>query len=93
MTAVRVPELYKDFVKAAEWLGRKHSLSTVFNDLLTMGISSFHETNLMSGLTQKDEANEALYMETIKRYNREELGQLAKMIGMIKLNAYKAPYH
>lgn len=92
MTTSYIPEIYKDFTKAVEWLGRRHSISTVFNDLLTMGICSFHETNIMSRLTQKDEANEALYMETIKRYDREELNQFAKMIGMVKLNAYEAPY-
>lgn len=87
-----VPELYKDFVKAAEMLGRKHSLSNVFNDLLTIAVCSFHETNIMTGCRQKDEANEELYFKAIEGYDKEELSEFAKMLGMLQLNAYQAPY-
>lgn len=87
-----VPELYKDFVKAIEGLGRKHSLSNVFNDLLTIGICSYHETNLMSQCQSKDETNEELYFKTIAKYEKEELSSLAKLLGMFTLNAKQAPY-
>lgn len=87
-----VPELYKDFVKAIEWLGRKHSLSNVFNDLLTMAICTYHETNIVSGLQIKDEANEELYFQTIGRYEKEELAEFAKLMAILMSNAYQAPY-
>ncbi len=73
-------------------LGRKHGLSHVFNDLLTMAVCSYHETNIMTGCREKDAANEALYLDTIKGYDREELNEFAKMMGMIQVNALQAPY-
>lgn len=85
-------ELYKEFIKTAEWLGRKHSLSKVFNDFLSIAICTFHETNLMTQLQHKDEANEALYFETIAGYDKKELSDFAKMLGLLQLNTYQAPY-
>lgn len=87
-----IPELYKDFTKAVELLGRKHSLSNVFNDFLTMAICSYHETNIMTQCRQKDEANEELYFEAIGKYDKEELSAFAKLMGIVMTNAYQAPY-
>ena len=92
MAADCIPALYKDFVKAIEWLGRKHSLSQVFNDFLTMGICSYHETNIMTRCQMKDEANEKLYFETIERYEKDELSVFAKLLGIFMSNTHQAPY-
>ena len=92
MSSSYVPQLYKDFVKAAEMLGRKHSLSNVFNDLLTLSICSYHETNIKTGFRQKDEANEELYIQVFNKYDKEEISELAKMMATLQKNAYQAPY-
>lgn len=92
MRAGYVAELYQDFTKAVEWLGRKHSLSRVFNDLLTIAICSYHETNVISRCQEKDEANEALYFETIAAYDKEELSEFPKLMAMLMANTQRAPY-
>ncbi len=83
---------FNDLVKTLNQLGRKHDLAKVFNDLLTMGICSFHRTNILSRLQEKDEANEALYMETIKPYEREDLDIFAAALGILQLNVLDDPY-
>ncbi|OEK01165.1 hypothetical protein BFP97_06415 [Roseivirga sp. 4D4] len=83
---------YKEFAKPLEKLGRRHDLSRAFNDLLTIAICSFHSTNIQSRLQEKDEQNEALYMETIKPYSRENLNDLGKAIGILQLNVLDDPY-
>ena len=90
--SVPAPDLYKDFVKVIESIGRRHSLSTVFNDFLTVSICSFHETNIMTRLAVKDEANEELYMTTIAKYKKDELTDLTKLLGIFQANAYNNPY-
>ncbi|AXG72987.1 SAM-dependent DNA methyltransferase [Flavobacterium arcticum] len=85
-------DLVKAFSKHLEAVGRKQGLAKVFNDVLTMGICSFHRVNIQSRLTEKDEANEALYFEIIKPYNKEELTELAKALGVLQLNVLKNPY-
>lgn len=92
MSSSYIPQIYKDFERAAMQLGRKHSLSRVFNDLLTMAVCSFHETNIMTGCRQKDEPNEEIYFQAIDGYEKEELSEFAKMVGMIQFNALQAPY-
>ncbi|MGH1384313.1 N-6 DNA methylase [Kordia sp.] len=83
---------FNEFSKIMHGMGRKFELSKVFNDLLTMSICSFHRTNLQSQLRDKDEDNEALYMNTIKPYARENLNEFAKAIGILQLNAAQNPY-
>lgn len=73
-------------------IGRTHGVSRAFNDLLTMGICSFHQTNIQSQLTEKNEENEALYMETIKPYSKEELNELAKALDALQLSILDKPY-
>lgn len=73
-------------------IGRTFELSKVFNDLLTMSICAFHRTNIQSRLQEKDEQNEALYMNTIKVYERETLNEFAKAMGILQLNATQNPY-
>jgi type I restriction-modification system DNA methylase subunit len=83
---------FNELTKQVNQLGRRHDLARVFNDLLTLGICSFHTTNIKSRLQEKDEENERLYLETIKPYKREELEEFGKAIGTIQLSAYEGPY-
>ena len=78
--------------KTLESMGRKHDLSKVFNDLLTMSICSFHKTNIQSEFQRKDEDNEALYMQTIKPYQGDDLQSFSKALGVLQLNALDDPY-
>jgi len=73
-------------------LGRRHDLARVFNDLLTLGICSFHSINIESRLQKKNEENEALYFETIKPYTKEDLKGLSEALGILQLSAYHTPY-
>ncbi len=83
---------YKAFNSIALRLGRRHELSTIFNDLLTMAVCAFHQTNIGSGLTKKDPTNEALYMSTIKGYERDELDDFGALLGHLQANVLDAPY-
>ncbi|WP_075342471.1 N-6 DNA methylase [Tenacibaculum agarivorans] len=84
--------IFNEFAKPIEHIGRKHGISRVFNDLLIMGICSFHSVNIQSQLTEKDQGNEALYMETIEPYSKEELNEFAKVLGVLQLNILDKPY-
>ena len=83
---------YSEFVKPLFMLGRRHDLSRIFNDLLTMSICSFNRTNVQSLLQEQDEASEALYMETIKPYKRDDLNSFAEAVGILQLNVLDDPY-
>lgn len=84
--------LYKDFVKTMEALTRRHDHGKVFNDFLTVSICSYHKTNIQTQLRKKDQENEALYMGTIKKYEKEELSSFAKLLGLFNLAANDDPY-
>lgn len=80
-------------------LGPKHGLSTVFNDLLTLTLCSYHPVNiqnLIGGLQiedfEKDPDNENLYFETIKKYDSEELNTFSKVMAHLQLQAVEHPY-
>ncbi len=83
---------YDQFVKTLHKLEYKHDLSKAFNDLLTVGICSFHRTNIQTQLQEQDEANETLYMNTIKSYKRDDLNILAEALGVLQLNVLDNPY-
>ena len=83
---------FNEFSNQLEQIGRKYGLSRAFNDLLTMGICSFHRTNIQSRLSKKDENNEILYLETIKPYSKDELNSFAKALGALQLNVLDNPY-
>jgi len=85
-------DYFNKFTKTLEPLGRKYDLAKVFNDLLTTSICSFHRTNIQSRLQEKDETNEALYMETIKPYKREDLNAFGEALGILQLNVLDNPY-
>lgn len=78
--------------KELKQLGRRHGLAKVFNDLLQMGICSFHRTNIQSRMQEQDPKNETLYLDTIKGYDKEELQGFAKSLGTLQLQVYEAPY-
>lgn len=83
---------YKELSKSLTSLSRRYELSKVFNDLLTVSICAFHRTNIQTSLSQKDEKNEALYMETIKPYSREDLNTFAQALSILQLNVLESPY-
>lgn len=83
---------FNDFSKIMHGMSRQHDLSKVFNDLLTVSICTFHRINIQSRLQNKDEANEALYIQTIKSYDLKQLDDFAKAIGTLQLNAAQNPY-
>ncbi|WP_053222401.1 N-6 DNA methylase [Roseivirga seohaensis] len=83
---------FNELTKHLNTLGRRHDLARVFNDLLTLGICSFHSTNIKSLLQEKDEKNETLYFETIKPYAKDDLRELSKALGILQLNVYHEPY-
>lgn len=85
-------DYFNQFSKILHGVSRKHGLSKVFNDLLQMGICSFHQTNIQSRLTQKDQENEWLYFETIKSYSKDELNEFGKALGLLQLNVLNNPY-
>lgn len=92
MSNPNFPNLYKDFVKTIEHLTRRHDRGKVFNDFLTVTICGYHQTNIKTRLQEKDEANEALYMETTSRYNKEEINIFPKLAGIFMQSAYIEPY-
>ena len=83
---------FNELTKTLEPLNRKHDLAKVFNDLLTMGICTFHRTNIHSRLQANDELNETLYMETIKPYKRDDLNALGQALGILQHNVLDNPY-
>ena len=83
---------FNEMSKHLNSLGRKHSLSNVFNDFLTLAICSYHTTNIQSRLTVKDPENETLYLNTIKKYSKEECLLFPKILGELHLQVYDQPY-
>lgn len=83
---------FNEISKLLNSLGRKHNLSTVFNDFLTLGICSYHRTNIQTKLQQVDTANETLYLNTIKKYDKEEIVIFPKILGELHLQVYDHPY-
>ncbi|MEO1262061.1 MAG: N-6 DNA methylase [Bacteroidota bacterium] len=83
---------YRQFEREMDVLGRRYGLSRVFNDFLTVSMCSVHQTNIASRLKEKDPENEALYMDTIKPYSRNELSQFGKLLAYLQLCVYQEPY-
>lgn len=83
---------YDEFTRPLTALSRKYDLAKVFNDLLIIGICTFHKTNIQSRLQEQDKDNEALYLETIKPYKKEDLDHFAHAVGMLQLNVLDHPY-
>ncbi|PTX58579.1 N-6 DNA methylase [Kordia periserrulae] len=83
---------FNEMSKLLASLGRKHNLSTVFNDFLTLGICSYHRTNIQTRLQEVDTANEKLYLQTLKKYDKNEISIFPKILGELQLQVYKHPY-
>lgn len=83
---------FNEMAKRMERLGRRHELANVFNDFLTLAICSYHRTNLQSRLTEKDPANEEIYLHISRKYDRTELKAFAEALGHLMLNANDNPY-
>ena len=84
--------LLNDFTKTIKPLARRYDIHRLFDDLLTMVICSYHQINIQSQLQQQDKANEALYLEAIGRYEKDELSSFAKLAAFIQSNVLSAPY-
>lgn len=83
---------FNEVAKRMEQLGRRYDLSAVFNDLLTMAVCSYHRTNIQSRLTEKDPANEKIYLHISGRYDKTELKSFSEILGHLMLNAAENPY-
>lgn len=92
MSNPKVPALYKEFVKTIEPLTRRHDRGKVFNDFLTAAICTYHKTNIQTKLQEQDETNEALYMETISKYEKDEVDTFPKLLGIFMQSVYDTPY-
>ncbi|MEM6844647.1 MAG: N-6 DNA methylase [Bacteroidota bacterium] len=84
--------LLNDFTKTIQPLARRYDIHRLFDDLLTMVMCSYHQINIQSQLQQQDQANEALYLETIGRYEKDELSFFAQLAALIQSNVLSAPY-
>lgn len=85
-------EHYKTLSKLFDQLARKHTLSTVFNDALTMSICSMHRTNIQSKLLEKDEVNETLYLDIAGKYEKPELLLFSEVLATLMNNTYDHVY-
>ena len=82
----------KPFTNLLSSLARKRWLAEVFNDLVSMGVCSYHSTNIQTKLAEKDEKNEELYLQTAGKYSKEELETFAKALGTLSLQVNEEPY-
>ena len=82
----------KEFTQTITSLIRKYDRHRVFDDFLTMGICSYHSTNIKSKCQETDEQNEALYFNTIEKYKPQELEIFSKLLGVLQLSIYDTPY-
>ena len=80
-----VSSLEREFTQAFDSLCRSRSPDRVFSDWLEVTAITLHQLPYHNGDFPKTDAAfielEARYMERIKGYSREELGELSKMIG------------
>ena len=72
--AVTINRELKNFYSLFQKIGIRHNYISVFDDFLTVFICCFGFGT-----------NEELYLQTIKKYKREELDTLAKMMGELLL--------
>ena len=69
----------KEIIKLIEDIGCRHGISTVFDDYLH--IASCAVSNAVDKLHFEEREN--LYMQTIKKYSKEELQQFVKLHTMV----------
>ena len=83
---------FEEMISVFDRLGRKHNISSIFNDFVSMAICSYHQINIQSCLTVKDSENETRYLEVSNKYGPKELKGFAKIMGLIQLQVYETPY-
>lgn len=69
----------KNIIKQIECIGYRHGISTVFDDYLT--IASCAISNAVDKV--HFEERDALYMQTIKKYNKEEFQKIVELHAMV----------
>lgn len=74
LKTVDVPLYLREFNSLFTSLGRRHDASRLFDDFLTIIICCLARLTL-----------EPLYLETVKRYQKEELNDFAKLFGSLLL--------
>lgn len=85
-------EHFNRMAQHLDQLSRKHTLSKIFNDFLTLSVCAYHPINIESKLQQKDLENELLYMDTIKPYNKEEINTFPQILAEYQLHLRANPY-
>ena len=85
-------EHFNKIAKHLDTLSRRHDLSKIFNDFLTLGICAYHTTNLKSRFKDKDPENEKLYFSVLDKYNKEEIKYFPEMLSELHLHLDKNPY-
>lgn len=80
------------FIQLMDQLSRRHDVGNVFGDFLTMAICGYHQINIQTQLKEQDEANEQLYMEVVKKYEKEDINVFPKLLGVLQLNVLDDPY-
>lgn len=85
-------EHFNQLAKHLDQLSRRHTLSAVFNDFLTLSMCAYHTTNLKSRLKDKDPENETLYFSILDKYEKEEINTFPKMLAELHLHLDKHPY-
>ena len=83
-----VSSLGKEFVKTLNSISHSRNTWDVFGDWLEIAAITFHQLPYHAGDFPKDEAFDALetiYLDRIKRYNRDEVGSLTKMFGLTQM--------
>ncbi|MEM9804023.1 MAG: N-6 DNA methylase [Cyanobacteria bacterium P01_D01_bin.56] len=86
--------LKKNYVKILKQLSPHRHKWDIFSDWLEIAAISMHQLPYQSGELERDtafETYEAKYMEAIKRYSREELSEMAKLLG-ITIQAYNTGF-
>ncbi len=83
---------FNELSKQLNSLGHRYDRGKVFNDFLILCICTFHHINIQSRLTEKDETNEKIYMDTIQAYKKEDLDVFSQMLATLQLNVLDNPY-
>lgn len=90
---------YKAFARIMDTLGRKYDHGRIFSDFLTMAICAHHTFNIQAVAEgknlnhHKDPDNEKLYMDTIAKYDKQEVrNDFPKLLGHFRGAVYAKPY-
>lgn len=73
-------------------LTQRYDLTQIFNDFLSLSLCTYHRTNIRSRLQDQDAHNEAIYLQTAKPYQKDELFTFAQSLAEAQLCIYEEPY-